>query len=156
MTIFYSANAGGFYDSEIHGNAIPADAVEISEDQHKGLLAGQASGMRIVAGVGGVPALADPPPPTTEQVIASYTASVQRHLDETAKALGYDNIVSAVSYADEPAVPRFQSEGQSLRAWRSLVWAHCYSLLDAVQAGTIPAPTNDDLIAGLPAHSVGQ
>ena len=41
--------------------------------------------------------------------------------DDGAKAreLGYTNIFTAVTYADEAAVPQFQREGQALREWRS-------------------------------------
>lgn len=154
--MFYSKTTGGFYDLRIHGDNIPTDAVEITTAEHQALLKGQSAGKRIVAGPTGAPSLADPLPPTAEQQVAAYTAAVQRHLDAEARALGYDSIASAVTYADEPAVPKFQSEGQAFRAWRSLVWAHCYAVLDAVQAGNIPMPTADDLIGGLPALSMSQ
>lgn len=74
---------------------------------------------------------------------------VQRHLDATAQSLGFDNIYTACTYADEPSVPRFQQDGQRLRAWRSRVWDECYQLLEAVKAGA-PIPTADQLIASLP------
>lgn len=154
MSIFYSASASSFFDSEIH-RSIPPDSTEVTRERHAALLEGQSAGKRIVVGPDG-PTLADREPPTTEQVIATYTAAVQRHMDESAMAIGYDGIASAVTYADEPAVAKFQAEGQAFRAWRSLVWAHCYAVLDAVQAGNIPMPTADDLIGGLPALSMSQ
>ena len=52
--------------------------------------------------------------------------------------------------ADEPAVPRFQAEGLVFREWRSLCWAHCYAVLDAVNAGEREIPTSVELIAELP------
>lgn len=76
--------------------------------------------------------------------------AVQSHLDAAARAAGYDDIKSAVTYADEPAVPKFQQEGQRFRAWRSLVWAACYVMLDDVMAGTRAVPTVDELLAELP------
>lgn len=80
----------------------------------------------------------------------ALSAAVQRHLDEVAKAMGYDNMNSAVTYADEPAVQRFRDEGQALRAWRSLVWAACYDLLDRWSKGQVDEPNADELIASLP------
>jgi hypothetical protein len=77
------------------------------------------------------------------------TAAVQAHMDAMAQSRGYDDIKSAVTYADEPAVQTFQAEGQAFRTWRSLVWAHCYTLMAQVQAGA-PMPTMQDLIASLP------
>lgn len=86
-----------------------------------------------------------------EVLVANLSASVQSHLDATARTHGYDNIHTAVTYADEPAVPKFQAEGQALRSWRSQVWAHCYQVLDEAQAGTRAIPTSAELIAELPA-----
>ena len=91
-----------------------------------------------------------PAPPTPEQIQAHLVAAIQAHLDAQAQAMGYDNIATAVSYADEPAVPKFQAEGAALRAWRSLVWAACYEHLAAVQAGTLALPTAAEAIALLP------
>lgn len=48
------------------------------------------------------------------------------------------------------AVPKFQQEGLTLRAWRSLVWAKCYQLLDEVQSGMRGRMTPDQVIAELP------
>lgn len=90
------------------------------------------------------------PAPTPEQLRADRVAAVYAHLNGAAQALGYDDIRAAVTYADEPAVPKFQAEGLGLRAWRSLVWARCYQVLDEVQSGRRPIPTADELIAELP------
>lgn len=89
-----------------------------------------------------------------EMVTYAYERAVQEHLDAAAKAQGYDNIMTAVSYADEVAVEKFQQEGQAFRAWRSFVWAYVYAQLAAVQAGDIPQPTVADLLAELPLLSL--
>lgn len=59
--MFYSKSNNGFYDSVIHGNAIPEDAVEITTEQHVALIQGQSEGKRIVADRNGCPMLTDPP-----------------------------------------------------------------------------------------------
>ena len=97
---------------------------------------------------GNTPESADQP--TQVQIIDAITATVQAHMDAAAQAMGYDDIKTAVTYADEPAVPRFQSEGQALRAWRSLVWAKCYQLLDEVQTGMRGLMSPDQVVAELP------
>lgn len=96
--------------------------------------------------------------PTAEEVkaflappVPTLTAAVQAHLDAAARAHGYDDIYTACTYADEPAVVAFQADGRALRAWRSLVWAHCHQVLADVQAAARAAPTAEDLIAELPA-----
>ncbi|WP_431511670.1 hypothetical protein [Variovorax sp. DAIF25] len=94
----------------------------------------------------------EPTPPTFEERLKALQDAVQAELDAQSRVYGYDSIASAVSYADEPAVPRFQREGQALRAWRSMVWAACYELLAQVQAGHREEPTRDELIAELPAY----
>ena len=83
-----------------------------------------------------------------------YEKAVQLFMDHVAQEHGYDSVATAVSYAEEPAVPKFQSDGRAFREWRSLVWAYCYAQLDAYKAGTIEKPTVEQLIAGLPALSI--
>lgn len=80
-----------------------------------------------------------------------FRSAIQQHLDAAAVEAGYDDIKTAVTYAEEPAVPKFQAEGQAFREWRSLCWAYGYSQLDAVEAGERPKPTVEALIAELPA-----
>lgn len=70
MRIFFAASTSGFYSEEIHGGAIPEDAVEITVEEHAALLSGQASGKLIACGADGRPALVDPAPPTNEELAA--------------------------------------------------------------------------------------
>jgi hypothetical protein len=97
-----------------------------------------------------IPAPTEPVEPTEAQIVAAYMAAVQRHMDARAISFGYDNLISVITYAEEPAVARYQAEGQAFRAWRSACWATCEAMLAAVKAGTRPAPTHEELIAELP------
>ena len=130
---------------------IPVDAVEITTEEHAALIEGQALGKVIVADKSGRPILKDPPPPTAEQIMSRLEARVQQWLDEQARALGYDDIKSAVTYAEESAVPKFQQEGQAMRRLRSMAWARCYEILSEVQAGQRSIPTEAELIAEMEA-----
>ena len=143
--MFYAKSTGGFYDAAIHGDNIPADAVEITEAEHAALIEGQSQGKVIVADKSGRPILQDPPPPSPEQIIAQYTAAVQKHLDDFARTRGYDGIMSAATYATS-TVPKFKAEGQYAVEARDATWAKCYEVLDAVQAGTRPMPTLEELL----------
>lgn len=147
--LFYSKSTGGFYAPEIHGDKMPGDVVDVPDEQYQLLMAGQAKGGRIVGGPDGTPMLM-PLTPTVEDVAASIAADVQLHLDSAAREAGYDDIRSAVSYADEPAVPAFQADGRAFREWRSLVWARCFALLGEVKAGSRPPMVARDVIAELP------
>lgn len=92
--------------------------------------------------------------PTADEVRAAKVQLVQDYMDGKARELNYDNIATAVTYAEEPAVPKFQAEGQALRAWRSLVWQKCYEILDDVLAGARDVPSDDDLLKELPPLSL--
>lgn len=87
---------------------------------------------------------------TLDQRKALLVAAVDLHLDGQAQALGYSSIQTAVSYAEEDAVSKFQREGRALRRWRSLVYAACYELLAAFEVGDIHEPTASGLIEALP------
>lgn len=151
--MLYAASTGGFYTPEIHGANIPPDAVEVTDSIYAALLSGQAEGKVIVPDGSGSPVLQDRPPPSVDEIKTLKIKVVQQFIDEKAQSLGYDNIYTAVTYADEPAVPKFQAEGRALRAWRSLVWAKANEILAAVTAGTQDVPTDDELIGALPAFT---
>lgn len=87
------------------------------------------------------------PAKTQQEIIDEIEQAVQNHLDSKAQSLGYDSIYTACTYADEPAVAKFQQEGQALRAWRSLVWNKCYELL---QLGQVM--TEQQVIDSLPSY----
>lgn len=129
MPKFYSPSTGGFYASELHRKAMPADAGKITDQQHADLLEAQARGHVIEADESGAPVARPRAAPTSEQAAAALSLAVQAHVDGTARALGYDNALAAISYADEPSVPQYQAEGVALRAWRSLVWAAAEKLI---------------------------
>jgi hypothetical protein len=57
---FYSASAHGFFSEDIHGEKIPADAVEIAHDAWLQLLQDQGDGKQIVADANGKPMSRDP------------------------------------------------------------------------------------------------
>jgi len=85
--------------------------------------------------------IANLPQPSQAQVIASYTAAVQSHLDDVAVSWNYLSILSAASYAAS-TVPQFQAEALALIAWRDAVWLDCYTKQAAIQAGTQPIPAS--------------
>ena len=89
------------------------------------------------------------PVPTQDEIIQSFMDAIQATLDDAAKAKGYDDIVSACSYAGYPNV--FQSEAIAFGQWRANVWAYGYAELDKVMAGTRQVPTIPEILAELPA-----
>lgn len=86
---------------------------------------------------------------TLQELGAMFEGAVQDHLDAAAKASGYDNIVSACSYAG--AANPYQAQGIAYVAWRGAVWAQCYTDLTAISGGTKTMPASvSAYIATLP------
>lgn len=83
-------------------------------------------------------------------VMAEFERAVQGKLNGAAVAAKYDSIENAVSYAEEPAVPKFQNDGKAFRAWRSKVWAYAYEQLALVLAGERAQPTVDEFLLEMP------
>lgn len=96
----------------------------------------------------------EPVPPTPEQqmqlLVEQFTDAVQQHLDSKARSKGYDNIISACSYAAAPNP--FQEESAQFVTWRGNVWAYCYQELAKVQAGTRLVPDIGVFLMELPAY----
>lgn len=82
--------------------------------------------------------------------LQQYERDIDSMLDVKANEYGYDSIKTAVTYADEPAVPKFQDEGKAFRSWRSLVYAKGYEIADEVKTTGV-IPTFDEVLAQLPA-----
>lgn len=90
---------------------------------------------------------ADPIP--IETVIADFVSKIQERLDDFARTRGYDNILSACTYASS-LVPKFKSEGQYCVEARDATWSAAYALMAEVQAGARPMPMLDEVLAALP------
>lgn len=95
-------------------------------------------------------ALADAP----KVLIADCTVAIQKLLDDKAKSLGYDSVSTAVTYADEPEVGRFQEEGKAMRKWRSKCWDKAYSLLDSAKPDKLP--TIEHVVSLMPDFELGE
>lgn len=147
---FYSQSTGGFYASVIHGDAIPSDAIDVSEELYQELMNAQATGKRIVANDSGAPVAVDPPQPTQEQIYAAFIVQIQQRLDGFARTRNYDGILSACTYATDPD-PKFSAEGQACVNLRSATWAAAYKVLADVQSGKRAMPASlADIEADLP------
>lgn len=150
MQVFkYSPSTNGFYLPSIHGENIPADAVDVSAEEHAALLQGQANGKRISAGEQGRPVLVDAPAPSAAQQRALLTQCVQAHIDAPAVDWGYDSAASAVTYVTDP-FEKFRKEGMAILDFRSACWKKSGEILADVEAGMRPIPTKAALLAEMP------
>lgn len=144
-----------FFDRATRSEALPGihsidlPSVVALPDDHP-FFAALPPGCKVDYDAEGLPVIVPCDPPTEAQLIGQYTQAIQWHMDSRALLFGYDDIKTAVTYADEPSVPRFQSEGQAFRAWRSACWNYCYTLLAEVKAGQRELPSVEQLVAELP------
>ena len=80
-----------------------------------------------------------------EQLKAEIEQAVQKMLDDKAKALRYDNMMSARSYAGFEN--QFQREAQALAVWCASCW------LKAGELEALGAPmTVDEVLAQMPVY----
>lgn len=122
--LFYSAATGGFYDPAVHAE-LPADASEITPEQHAALLQAQAQGLVIVPaadGSGQPDAVRKATVLTAAEHLRHLEIDVQVHLNRAAQVFGYEGIDRAISYAEDDVNPQWQAEGKAFRTWRSQVW----------------------------------
>lgn len=128
QVMYFSAQTGGFYDPEFHGLfepdnpdcMIPGDAVEVSCERWIELLAGNTAGKIIAVDSAGFPMLADPPPPSAEDLVtverswrdqrlSETDGVVTRHRDELEDGSG--TTLTSAQYAE------LQAYRRALRRW---------------------------------------
>lgn len=99
MSFRYSPSTGGFYRTEVHGEAIPADAVYVSPARHAELMEAQGAGASITAS-----------PETGNPVIAAPSAAdagaVQAQLKAAVASEAESRIASVMPLAKQLAVLR--------------------------------------------------
>ena len=89
------------------------------------------------------------PGPSPADLRGRVVKYVQAQLDAKARAKGYDNILSACTYATSSNTT-FAAEGQAFMLLRDNSWSVCYQILRDVEAGLRPMPTFETVVAELP------
>jgi hypothetical protein len=69
-----------------------------------------------------------PPVINPAQRVAAGTAAIEHWFDQTAQAFGYNNVVTATSYAGS-SVDLWRRQALALAAWRDAVWQAAIALL---------------------------
>jgi len=109
----YAASTNGFYDAELHGAAMPEDAVEITAEVHAALLTAQTEGAQIVPGPGGVPTLLWPTPPTEAELLAAWRGRT------TVSAFQAKGALLNRGLLDEATAAATAAGGLTLLAWQT-------------------------------------
>lgn len=118
-----------FLDDASFVNLLPSGSVQITDEEYAQLTA--------------------PKPETADEVIARLEGAVDRYLDEQAQSLRYESIKTIVGYDTDPN-PKFRAEGIAGKNLRSACYTLSIELIDKVQSGIIPVPTETELIAMMP------
>ncbi len=129
-----SGTPTAFYSADLHGDAIPEDAIEITELQWQEFI--NHPGLR--KWVDGDVVAAEPP--TTALTIIDYENAIQNLVDSTARERQFRDGVTLASYTASTK-PKWAAEAQAFVAWRDNVWFYAYGELAKVQAGQRPQPT---------------
>ena len=95
-----------------------------------------------------VQAIQNPPLALTD-VKARLTGALQKLLDDTAKARGYDSMLSLVSYVASTN-EAFAAEAAAGIAYRDAMWAYGNEIANAVEAGAQGLPNEQALLANAP------
>lgn len=84
-----------------------------------------------------------------EELTALFKEKTQQLLDAKAREKGYDDILSACSYAGYDN--DFRAEGEAFGIWRARVWKYGYALLNGVAEGKHKLPASfDEILAEMP------
>jgi hypothetical protein len=88
-------------------------------------------------------------PKDLPELTDSFKKKVQSLLNNAARKSGFEDIVSACSYAgyDNP----FRKEGEAFGVWRANVWRWGYALLEDIKTGKHKMPTSfEELLPEMP------
>ena len=75
-------------------------------------------------------------------------AEVKLYLDDKAKSLGYDDIISACTYASAPN--QWQDEAIRIVMWRSDIWERAFELEELGQVPATAEALRSDLATHVP------
>ena len=83
MKIFYSAATNSFYSTELNGDAIPTDAVEVSAQTHTDIMAAVATGQTYGPDKDGFPVIMSRPAPSVEVLKSACKEKAKQRLANT-------------------------------------------------------------------------
>ena len=111
--MFYSPQRRGFYCEQVHGTAMPADAVPVSAEDYAALIEGQSQGAQIEPGPGGAPVLVWPTPPTEAELLAAWRAATKVSAFQAKGALLNRGLL------DDATAAATAAGGLTLLAWQT-------------------------------------
>lgn len=110
---YYSASRKGFFAEEIHGDKLPDDAVEITQDEWKALLAAQATGKEIVAGPDGKPIASEP--------VTAKRRAIEAQIDQLRRAPDTLDLARAAALGKPGAKEQLAAIDKQIEALRATI-----------------------------------
>ncbi|KAB2663395.1 hypothetical protein F9K91_18430 [Brucella tritici] len=135
MTIYAAfkndGSVSGFWDTDFISDTsvIPADAIEVSDEQRREFLEFPSTRRWHEGAI--IEFVCVPPLPTVE----TYRQAVQSKIDAKAHDRQYDSGATLASYVNS-TMPEWATEAQAFIGWRDCVWAYALNELDKVQQGS--------------------
>ncbi len=129
-----------FYSAELHGDDIPDEAIEISDEQWSELVDNQGRRKWVDDQI----VLFDPP--ESILTVADYENAIQNLVDSTARERQFRDGVTLASYIGSTK-SKWAAEAQAFVAWRDNVWFYAYGELAKVQAEQREQPTIEQFLA---------
>jgi hypothetical protein len=124
MHYFTIDNAGlinGRYLTSIHGDNIPSNAVEVTEEVFNASIQ-----MQRPALINGEVLELPPEAPTQDQLTQQAKSAVYALLDQTAQQYDYRNFAEVSQFLNSGV---WKAEAEALLAWQDAVWLKAYALL---------------------------
>lgn len=87
--------------------------------------------------------------PTPQDIINGLITQVQTYIDSVAIKAGYDSANSCISYMNSTN-PTWKAAAIAMNKWRDDVWGFAFNEKSLILAGTLPVPTQAQLVAALP------
>lgn len=139
------------YDVAIHGDAIPADAVPVTDELFFQTINEQDGIWKLVDGE----IVKSPfPEPSQEEILAqaveSVRAALQSTIDDKAKSFGFSSGNALMLYAgfDNP----FKPLAAKFAVWEATVWVEAEAYKSEVIAGTKPLLSSEEAVLLMPVY----
>lgn len=92
---------------------------------------------------------------TYDEIKDLILQTIDEMLNSGARARGYENILTCVSYRGEAPLAdlyaeTFRQEGNAAYEWRSSVYSYCYAQLALIETGKRAVPTIEELKSEMP------
>lgn len=150
--LFTNGNLSARYDSTIHGDAIPAEAIEVSDELFFQTI-NENDGTWVINSKGKISKIPFPQPTLEEQTaqaVLAVRSALQSAIDKKAVSLGFSKGDSVIQYAGYQN--RYQPLALIFGGWEADVWGEADDYKAQVLAGNKPMLLPEEAVAMMPSY----